>query len=101
MDNNSQIKDPECTATDKKTLVYDFIKDHGGQVFSFQLINYFTQHYIISADRLARFLRAEGKIASREPTEEEKIKYNLHSRTVIFYIPNSHFEQQEINWTGG
>ena len=86
---------------DKKSLVYEFIKDHGGQVFSFQLVSYFTQHYCVSADRLARFLRAEGKIGSREPTEEEKIRFNLKSRTVIFFIPNGHNGQQtELNLGG-
>jgi len=96
MGNILEIKDPIFQS--EKDKVYEFIKDNGGQVFSFQLISYFSQRYCTSADRLARFLRSEGKIASREPTEEEKIKYNLHSRSVIFYIPNG---QQELNFIGG
>ena len=71
---------------DKKELVFQFIREHG-QVYSFQLITYFTQRYCMNPDRLARFLRAEGKVASREPTEEEKIRHNLKARTVIYYIP--------------
>lgn len=71
---------------DKKELVLEFIREHG-QVFNFQLIQYFTQRYCISADRLARFLVAEGKVKRREPTEEEKIRHNLKARTVIYYIP--------------
>jgi len=100
MANNSETKDLSIQAeTDKKTLVYNFIKEHG-EVFSFQLVSYFTQHYCISADRLARFLRAEGKVASRYPTEEEKIKHGLRSRTVIYYIPNGQQGQAELNLGG-
>lgn len=81
---------------DKKELVLQFIREHG-QVFSFQLITYFTQRYCMNPCRLARFLRAEGKVASREPTEEEKLKFNLKARTIIYYIPNG---QAELNLEG-
>lgn len=71
---------------DKKEAVLEFIREHG-QVFNFQLIGYFTQRNCISADRLARFLVAEGKVKRREPTEEEKIRHGLKARTVIYYLP--------------
>jgi hypothetical protein len=82
-----------------KQKVYDFIKDHK-EVFSFQLVSYFTQRWCISADRLARFLRAEGKIMSRYPTEEEKIRHGLRNRTVIYYISNGKEGQTELNFVG-
>jgi hypothetical protein len=80
-----------------KQKVYDFIKDHK-EVFSFQLVSYFTQRYCISADRLARFLRAEGKIMSRYPTEEEKIRHNLKTRTIIYFIPEKEQKQEYFNF---
>jgi hypothetical protein len=85
---------------DNKQKVYEFIKDHK-EVFSFQLVSYFSQRYCVSADRLARFLRAEGKVASRYPTEEEKARYNLHARTVVYYLPNGKNGQTELNFVGG
>lgn len=70
---------------DKKELVLEFIREHG-QVFSFQIISYFTQHHCMNPDRLARYLVAEGKVKRREPTPEEKLKHGLKARTVIYYL---------------
>lgn len=100
MANNSEIKDSSIEIhKDKKALVYQFIKEHG-EVFNFELVKFFSQRYTICADRLARFLVAEGKINRREPTEEEKARYNLTARTIIWYIPNGKVGQIELNLGG-
>lgn len=82
---------------DKKSLVLEFIKERGS-VYSYELISYFTQHYCISADRLARFLVAEGKLGRREPTEREKLYRRLKARTVIYFIPKG---QGYLNFGNG
>jgi len=84
---------------DKKALVYEFIKERK-EVFNFDLVLYFSQQFCISAPRLARFLIAEGKIARRQPTEEEKIRHNLKARTIIYFIPNGQKGQTELNLGG-